>query len=401
MENRNNKKHILIFSTAYYPFVGGAEVAIREITDRLSDVQFDLITARLDRKLSKIEKIGNVNVCRVGIGNAFVDKFLFLPWLGFLLAKKLHQKNKYDLAWSMMASQASVTASRFKDRFKDVKLLLTLQEGDEESYLRRYVFGSEFLYRFLIKPFSTRIFKKVDRVTVISNYLKKRAIKNGVKCKIDLIPNAVDYEFFSQNFPEDELKEIELLLEKKSDEKFIITTSRLVLKNAVDDLIKSLQYLDDNYRLLVLGDGQDKIKLKETVKELNLQGRVEFLGLVDHDIIPKYLKISDVFVRPSLSEGMGNSFIEAMATGTPVVATPVGGIPDFLFDPDVSSEEKSTGLFCEVRNPKSIAEKIILLSNDNILRLELVGNAKKLVQEKYDWKIIAKDMDDVFFELNK
>jgi len=70
---------ILIFSTAYFPFIGGAEVAIKEITDRLDDVQFDLITAKFDKTLPKMEKIGNVKAYRVGIGKFEYDKFLFLP----------------------------------------------------------------------------------------------------------------------------------------------------------------------------------------------------------------------------------------------------------------------------------------------------------------------------------
>ena len=60
------KKRILIFSTAYFPLVGGAEVAVKEITDRLSDFEFVMITARLDSKLPLVEKIGNIEVHRLG-----------------------------------------------------------------------------------------------------------------------------------------------------------------------------------------------------------------------------------------------------------------------------------------------------------------------------------------------
>ena len=65
----NNKK-ILILSTAYYPLIGGAEVAIKEITDRIEDIEFDLLTARMDKNLPKNEKIGNVNVISPPGGNA-------------------------------------------------------------------------------------------------------------------------------------------------------------------------------------------------------------------------------------------------------------------------------------------------------------------------------------------
>jgi len=71
-------KKILIFSTAYFPFVGGAEVAVKEITDRVENIKFDMITARMDRKLPRIERIGNIEVHRVGIGCKTIDKFLLL-----------------------------------------------------------------------------------------------------------------------------------------------------------------------------------------------------------------------------------------------------------------------------------------------------------------------------------
>ena len=82
-------KKILIFSTAYYPFVGGAEVAVKEITDRISATQFDLITARFRRNLPKVEKIGAVNVYRLGVGVPVLDK-LFLPFWGAWFALRLN-----------------------------------------------------------------------------------------------------------------------------------------------------------------------------------------------------------------------------------------------------------------------------------------------------------------------
>src|SRR3989344_9376814 len=96
---------IIIFSTAYLPFTGGAEIAVKEITDRINNVQFDIVTARLDGKLPKFEKIGNVNVYRIGFGASMLDKYL-LPFLGFLKAYNLHKKNHYRVLWSIMASYA-------------------------------------------------------------------------------------------------------------------------------------------------------------------------------------------------------------------------------------------------------------------------------------------------------
>ncbi len=384
-------KKILIFSTAYFPLVGGAEVAVKEITGRLPDFQFDLITARMDIKLSKFERIGNINVYRVGWGLGSLDK-LKLPTLGWLKAKRLNRKRKYDLIWSIMASQASVAASFFKMSRPKTKLLLTLQEGDEEKHLKRYVLGNDFLYKLLIRPWHYSVFKKADFITAISHYLKERALKNNVKCPIEIVPNAVDIKEFSKIFSESELDGLREKLGKKPGDKFIIHTGRSVLKNALDDIIKALQYLPDNIKFLVVGGGSDDEKLKKLANDLGINDRVLFLGFFSHDQMVKYLKISDVFVRPSLSEGLGSSFLEAMAAGVPIIGTSVGGIPDFLFAGE-------TGLFCEVKNPSSIAEKIKLILSDENLRQKLINNGRQLVEQNYDWNSIAQKMKDIFNKL--
>jgi hypothetical protein len=110
MMQNNSKKRILIFSTAYYPFVGGAEVAVKEITDRLNDAyDFDLITAKLQKDLPNEEKIGSVNVYRLGSGNKTLDKIL-LPFRGVRLIKKLSKNNNYHCFWAMMITWSSMSA---------------------------------------------------------------------------------------------------------------------------------------------------------------------------------------------------------------------------------------------------------------------------------------------------
>jgi len=104
-----------------------------------------------------------------------------------------------------------------------------------------------------------------------------------------------------------------------------------------------------------------------------------------------YYQIADVFVRPSLSEGLGNVFLEAMASNVPVIATPVGGIPDFLQDGE-------TGWFCQASNPESIAEKIsyILDKKNNVKIQRVVANARQMITERYSWAMVAGKMKIIF-----
>ena len=187
-------KRILIYSTAYFPLVGGAEIAIKEITDRLTEIEFDLICAKIKPGLKSREKIGRVNVFRLGWGLGKLDK-LYLAWRGYLKALKLHRQKPYDLIWAVMASYGAFSASRVKEK-TGLKLLLTLQEGDAlEETLGKVK---------LVKGRFHKIFKAADGLQAISQYLLKWGLKMGFKGqKSEVIPNGVDVDNFSQNFSTD------------------------------------------------------------------------------------------------------------------------------------------------------------------------------------------------------
>ncbi|MES2953669.1 MAG: glycosyltransferase family 4 protein, partial [Patescibacteria group bacterium] len=365
---------ILVFSTAYYPFVGGAEVAIKEISDRLPEHEWHVITARMSRSLPKMERVFGVTVHRVGVGFKTVDKFL-LPFLGARTARSLARSGSIDRIWGMMASQGSLGAAFFKRSVPTVPFVLTLQEGDEEAYLARYVGGSQILYKLFIRPWYRYIFKKADRVTVISRYLGDRARAALFSGPVDLVPNAVDLARFTPG------------AERTPDGRTVlVTTSRLVEKNAVGDIIAALVLLPKSVHLSVIGEGPLGSALRQQVQVLGLSDRVVFHGHKEHAEMIILLRQADIFIRPSLSEGLGISFLEAMAMRLPVVATLVGGIPDFLAD-------GVTGVACKPHDPASIAMAVERLTGDSALRERIIENAQQMIQDRYDWNSIAREME--------
>ena len=399
----NGIKRILIFSLAYYPkHVGGAEVAIKEITDRISanEIEFDMVSLRFDSTLPKTEIIGNVTVHRIGFTTKnptmadirklplHLNKLLF-QFLAAWEAHKLHKKNHYDAIWAMMAHSCGVPAAIFKIFYPKVPYLLTLQEGDPPEYIQKKMRP--------LHPLFKRAFTKADFVQTISTFLAQWAHRMGYSGPLEVVPNAVNIKHFSQQYPQTELDTLKKKLGKKEGDIFIITTSRLVSKNGIADTIESLKFLPENYKFLILGIGplEDELKLK--TKNLKLETRVVFLRQVDHKEMPKYLKISDIFIRPSISEGMGNSFIEAMAAGLPVIATQEGGIADFLFDPDRNPNKKPTGLAVNPHDPEGIVRQVKRFLEDKKLRDEIVKNAHELAFAKYDWDKIAGDMKEKVF----
>src|SRR3989344_2761238 len=205
------KKHIAIFSLAYHPFFGGAEVAIKEITDRIVDANFSFscFTYRFDGRWPREERIGNVRVIRPGL--SFVKagvtkdyyghhlKKLFGVFSLWLAAEKEHRRQRFSVIWAMMASYAGIAALFFKLRHPSIPFLLTIQEGDSESHILRRV-G-------IFYPLWRLIFKKADHIQAISNFLADFARRHGARCLIEVVPNGVDLRKFEVRSSKFELNE--------------------------------------------------------------------------------------------------------------------------------------------------------------------------------------------------
>ncbi len=289
-----------------------------------------------------------------------------------------------------MAHSTGVPGGLFKTFFPKVKYVLTLQEGDPPEYIEKKMAPFGLLFK--------RGFTKADRIQVISTFLGKWAERMGYRGIVELVPNAVNTAHFSQQFPKEQIDALRTKLQKKDGDIFLITTSRLVKKNACDDVIRALALLPENVHFVILGTGPDEEMLRALATELKVDHRVRFVGFVDHKNMPPYLKASDIFIRPSLSEGFGSSFVEAFAAEIPVIATQEGGIADFLFDPERNPDKPPTGRVVDARNSEQIARAVKLLIEDKEMTRSIVENAKVLAFSKYDWETIAKDMAERVFK---
>jgi len=373
------KHRILIFSLAYYPHVGGAEIALKEITDRISDVEFHMVTLNFGGE-AKEEKIGTIFVHRVGNSSSYFQKILFIPRAA-AAAARLHRKHQFDAFWAMMSYMLfPIVLLRFMDLRNPY--LLTLQEGDPWEHM----FSRWFILPF--RPLLKSGFKNVTAVQAISTYLGKWARRMGYQGEVSVVPNGVDTKHFADAMAID--------IGKKENEIWLIHTGRLVHKNSLDVVIHALSLLPNHVHFFMIGDGPEKKKLASLANELGVSSRVHFHSYVPNEDLPNYLKICDIFIRPSRSEGMGNSFIEAMAAGLPVIATQEGGIADFLFDEKRNPDKETTGWAVDKDSPEQVAEAV----KDILARPEqaahVIANAKKLVSENYDWDGIAEKISNIF-----
>jgi len=371
---------IVVFTTAYLPYIGGAELAINHISKRIPSMRFFIITARFSRALPRHEQKDNLEIWRVGLGWP-IDKWL-LPFLGYWKASGLQGAEKISLLWGMMISQGTLAAYFFKKTHPQIPFIVTLQEGDAETRLGRGRLG-------LIDFFWKKVLKKADGVTAISKYLADRARYAGFRKEPVIIPNGVEEKYFQKS--SEDLAKSRQSLGIAPDEKVVISVSRLEPKNGLDNLLKASSLLGKRgikLKLVLIGGGRDEKMLKGLTRHLNLHNVVVFLGPVNHADILRYYQISDVFARPSRSEGLGSAFLEAMAAGVPVVATAVGGIVDFI-------EDGKTGLLAK-QDPEDIAQKIEAILEDPSLSERLKTAARALIKQKYLWSLIARKTETFF-----
>lgn len=376
------QNRVLVFSTDdhLYP-AGGAEQAMGNITERLLHIEFDLICAKLRKGVKDYEKVNNVNIYRVGFGIPKIDGII-LALFGHYYAFKLMRKYKYDFVWSIMASYGAFSAVRVKKK-TGLPFLLTLQEGDSLEYIYSKV-------KYVRSSFNN-IFKTADGIQAISKYLLAWGNEMGFAgtCA-EVIPNGVAIDAFTREYTTHEIQQARESFGFPPESTILITSSRLEKKNGVGDVVSALPLLPQHVCFVICGSGSLDATIREYVTAHNLNDRVRFMGFVRPEQLPLFMHASDVFIRPSHTEGLGTAFLEAMAARIIVIGTNAGGIPDFL-------DDGKTGFCVKIGNLQSIVHGIVratTLTTEE--RTAILDRAEQLVRERYDWNLISNQMEVLF-----
>ena len=245
----------------------------------------------------------------------------------------------------------------------------------------------------ILQYFFNFIIKNTDQITVNSSFTKKilfNIIGAENENKIHVIPMGIDQnKFFPQNNHQ--------LRNKYSEENILIYVGRLIDWKGVKYLILGLKKVVKtlpNTKLIIIGDGPEKKDLKKMANELNLSNNIEFLGEIKNTEIPKYYCISDIFIIPSIvvgghTEGLGVVTIEAMACGTPVIGSNVGGIPDVIKD-------GYNGFLVEEKSPNELEDKIIKILSDKNIKETFHQNGINTVNDVFSWEIVSKKFIRLF-----
>lgn len=176
----------------------------------------------------------------------------------------------------------------------------------------------------------------------------------------------------------------------------ILTVGRLDKNKGFNYIIDAMPKLIRKFpgtKLVIAGDGPEKDNLLTQIKSLHLEQNVCLVGAVRNKDLPKFYNTADLFVLPSLKEGLGVVLLEAMACGTPVIGSNVGGITDIIKD-------NENGLLTKPKDPTDIANKITQLLSNEKLRRKLSENGLKTVKERFSWNFVTNEFIKVYNYLN-
>jgi len=378
---------ILFFNYEYPPLGAGAANATAYILKEYSDLEVDLITSSIDDKYH-LEKIGeNIRIHRLPIGKNesnlhFQSKKDLLVYFrkAYFFARKLvrlseKMKKKYDLSHSFFSVPCGFISLLLKWQY-DIPYIISLRGSDVPGYSDRFTV----LYRF-ITPIIRLIWKKAAFVVANSQGLKNLALANGTKKPIEIIYNGIDTDRFRPEYS----------MRPKGN--FIITpgASRITARKGLKYLVKAIFKLSSDYPNLILkimGEGNEEKNLKNFVKELQIENRVEFLGRISSEKTTAFYQEASIFVLPSLNEGMSNAMLEALACGLPILATDTGGTKELL-------KERENGFVIKMKDSDSIAEKIRLLIDDQDLLMDM-GRKSREIAEKMSWKNVARQYIELY-----
>jgi len=223
----------------------------------------------------------------------------------------------------------------------------------------------------------------------VSNYLRNRLINMGFpKDRTITHYIGVDLTEIYPNF-------------RREESNLILHVARLVEKKGTEYLLEAFRKIVANskkYTLMIVGDGPLKKKLENKVLSYGLQDYVIFLGSLSHNKVLALMQNAAVLVQPSITagsgdtEGLGIVFLEAAASGIPVIGTQHGGIPEAVID-------NVTGFLVPERSVDAIAEKLVILLKDKLLRMKMGCAGRKMVEERFDIRRQSEILESIYKSL--
>jgi len=250
-------------------------------------------------------------------------------------------------------------------------------------------------FNWFLRIFEEKMLERANKIIAVSHFTKRELLEyyKVPERKIRVIHNGVNVNKFK---PAQDKRKVKEELGFNPDDLTILSVGRLYARKGLFTLIESMPAVVNrfkNAKFIISGKGQsgEMRKLVNYADKLGVKDSIIFTGYYPDKKLPKLYQAADVFAFSTFYEHHPFAVLEALSTGLPVVTTSVGGIPETI-------ENGKNGFLVEPFNPKQFADRILYLLEHPAEAAEMGLLARQTILERFDWRIVVKDVLKVYDE---
>lgn len=399
---------IAILSAEYPPIWGGVGVYVYNLSNVLKILGHDVHIVTRRKRGERVEAKKNND-------NIYVHT---VPWLYVPLLHSLSFGKNAVLELEKIGNEFDIVhvqcptisiSRRYMDRIR-LPLVSTMHgtwKGEQDAlrnesigHLRKGDFDIYIASPFL-KKYEKAMLIESKAVIAVSAYCAEELLsykipQDMLKSKLKVIPNGVDTESFKP-MGESVKQALRERYRLDKDDLIILTVGRLVARKGFKDLLWAFKVVSQrikNANLILVGSGPLEATLKRLVVKFKISDKV----IIAKGLAIKELKMhyagADLFVLPSYYEGQGIVFLEAMASGIPIVSTNISAIPETV-------RHGENGLLVKPGNTTELADAIIQLLEDEELRIRMGKTGREIAVREYEWSIIGRKIEKVYERVSR
>lgn len=311
-----------------------------------------------------------------GLGLPLAGAFLYAGIVG--LVRELHLRHKIDVIHAHAPLPCGHAAMLLHEEL-GIPYVVTVHGLDAFSTVQVAGKAGEWCRRV-----SANVYRRASRVICISERVREQVLA-GTNCRTDVVYNGVDAGVFAP--PTGASAET-------NDSANILSVGNLIPIKGHESLLRAMGALSPEFadvRLRIVGDGPLRARLESLAKELNIAGRVQFLGRKSRAEVADLMRRCTVFALPSRYEGLGCVYLEALSAGKPVIACREQGIAEVIHSGE-------NGILVAPRNPRELTEALELLLRDGALRRRMGAAGRLTVAQGFTLAHQAEQLESIYRE---
>ncbi|HEX9876074.1 MAG TPA: glycosyltransferase family 4 protein [Gammaproteobacteria bacterium] len=378
---------VLMLNYEYPPLGGGAASATYHTAKDLARLGWEVVVLTSGApNLPEIEHCDGVELHRVRsfrhcIHDAGVLGAASYLFFARLRLQRLLKEREFDLAHFYFALPTGMLSAYWRAR-TGKPYIVSLRGSDVPNYDNNSRL-LRMLHRLLLRT-NARILRNAHAVVANSEALRALALESFPEQRIDVITNGVCLSEFRPPIRREPRSTVSA-----------ICVARLIKRKGAEDAMRAMKLMkNQSLRLDLVGLGPRESKMRALADELGIADRVVFRGHLKGEDLARAYQEADIFLLPSLSESFSMALLEGMASGLPVVATKVGGIPELV-------EDGANGFLVPCGDPERLAAALDRLVESRELRARLGSNNRHKIEQAYDWPVIVGRYVDEFYTLER